>query len=182
MGRKAIVTTGLLALGAALGSCGPQVPPHLERIEHLEQHLSGLHLKAGSGFFREAIFVYDDGRSNSEPSPDTRVGTIHVMLVRSNGEKPLDYFLLSIRDTELHGNDGDVDKVVLYRVNEEGEEDWNCELWRHEVPDGGLLKRLDKHYERSTKAAYLALTEGETNYSTALGEGEWHKLSMLCGR
>lgn len=180
--KKAVL--GLLAVGGLAAICsGSNVPPHLERIEYLEQHLTGLYLKVDSGFFKEGIFVYDDGISTSEgePSPDTRMGTIYVMLVRSNGKKPLDYYLLSVRDTPLHGNDGDVDKAVIYRINDEGGEDWSCELWRHEIPDEGLLKRLDKHYERSTEAAYLALTEGEKGYSTIIGEGEWHKLSELCG-
>ncbi len=184
-GRSLAAVAGLLALGSALGACGPQVPPHLERIEYLERHLGSRMVDVESNFFTKAIFAYDDGRGNAEDaSPETRIGTIYVMLVRSNGEKPLDYYLLSVRDTELHGNDGDVDKVVLYRINEEGGEDWNCELWRYEIPDEGLLKRLDKHYERSTRAAYLALTEGdggEKSYSTSVGEGEWHKLSTLCG-
>lgn len=175
---------GLLAAGGLAAMCsGSNVPPHLERIEYLERHLGSRMVDVESNFFTKAIFAYDDGRGNAEDaSPETRIGTIYVMLIRSNGEKPLDYYLLSVRDTELHGNDGDVDKVVLYRIDDEGGEDWNCELWRYEIPDEGLLKRLDKHYERSTEAAYLALTEGEDSYRTVIGEGEWHKLSTLCGR
>lgn len=175
---------GLLAVGGLAAMCsGPKVPPHLERIEYLEQHLTGLYMKVNSRFYNDALFVYDDGRSTSEgePSPDTRMGTIYVMLVRSNGKKPLDYYMLSVRDTPLHGNDGDVDKAVIYRINDRGGEDWSCDLWRHEIPDEDLLNRLDRHYERSTEAAYLAITEGKDSYRPIIGVGEWHKLSELCG-
>ena len=198
---------GLLAIGGLAAMCsGSKVPPHLERIEYFEEHLSILRMDVRSRYFEEVIFVYDNGRGMAEEvspeakrsthvmleknnkekplddvSPETRHGTIYVMLEKNNKEKPLDFYLLSVRDTELLGHDGDVDQIVLYRYNEESGEDWNCKLWRHEVPDKGLIKKLDRHYELSTKWGYLALTEGGDDYITVIGEGEWHKLSEFCG-
>lgn len=177
------IAAGVLLLGGLAAMCtGSGVPPHLERIEYLEEHLVGKTMKVNSRYFGNAIFVYDDGRGLADDaSPETRAGTIYVMLERSNSKKPLDYYLLSVRDTDLHGNDGDVDMVVLVRYDGRTDERWSCDLQRSEIPDEKLLEDLDRHYELSTEAVYLALTEGKESYRTIIGEGEWHKLSELCG-
>ncbi len=185
MKKRIIAATGLIGLGILCSGCDAprdDIPAHIERIEYLEDNLDAKMIDVDSEFFGDVIFSYDDGRGYVEDvSPETRRGTLYTMLQRSNGKKPLDYYLLSVRDTELFGHDGDVDQVVLIRYNAKTEEEWNCKLWRYEITDDELVETLDEHYELSTEAAYLALTEGKESYRTIVGKAEWKQLAELCG-
>ncbi|MBS3164246.1 hypothetical protein J4439_02335 [Candidatus Woesearchaeota archaeon] len=146
-----------------------QIPGHRERIAYLERHLLGQSMEY-SPYFEKAIAFTEDPRSQ------TQHVTLGVMVTKLLGNHPFRFRLLSIRDIPP-GNDGTVDTVVLFDIN--GDDELRCTLWAEDLPEG-LQATLNEHYENSTEATYLALTEGKKGYSSVIGEREFLALRDLC--
>lgn len=163
MGRKAIVAAGLLALGAALGGCGLQVPPHEVRIEYLRRELypdRSINFIAPSYFNMmniNAVDGWDLSVSYLRPRPTS---------------------LRMITGLDRDGtNDGTFDDLLVLEVTLKGKR--GCELERSDLPED-LRKKVDEQYERSTEAGYIARALHRKAFRGVLDKDDFEELLGLC--
>lgn len=163
MGRKAIAAAGLLAVGAAFGSCGPKVPPHEVRIEYLRREL---YPDRSINFI--ALSYFNMMNMNAVDGWDLSVSYL----------KPRPTSLSMIAGLDRDGtNDGTFDDLLVLEVTLKDKR--GCELQRSDLPEG-LRGRVDNEYERSTEAGYIALAQHRKVFRGALDKGDFEELLGLC--
>ncbi len=163
MGRKAIAAAGLLALGAALGSCGQQVPPHEVRIEYFRREL------------------YPDKSADVMASP-----YFSLMNISAVDGWDLSFSYLRPRPTSLHmlagldrdeTRDGVFDEVLVLEITLKGKR--GCELQRSDLPEH-LQEKMDEQYERSTEAGYISRVFKRGVFRGVVDKGDFDELLGLC--
>lgn len=163
MGRKAIVATGLLALGAALGGCGPQVPPHEVRVEYLRREL----YPDGSIDFI-ALSYFNMMNINAVDGWDLSFSYL----------KPKPTSLRMITGLDRDGtNDGTFDDLLVLEVTLKGKR--GCELDRSDLPED-LRGKVDEQYELSTEAGYIARALHRKAFRGVLDKDDFEELLGLC--
>lgn len=164
MGKKTITIAGLLALGAtALGACGPQVPPHEVRIEYLRREL------------------YPNGSFNVMASPYFNLMNIGVvdgwdLSISYLRPRPTSLNLLAGLDRD-ETSDGIFDDVLVLEITLKGKR--GCELQRSDLAEH-LQKKMDKQYERSTEAGYVARAFKRGEFRGVVEKVDFEELLGLC--
>lgn len=157
------MATGLLALGAALGGCGPQVPPHEVRIEYLRREL------------------YPDKSTDVMASP-----YFNLMNISAVGGWDLSFSYLRPRPTYIHmlagldrdeTRDGVFDEVLVLEITLKGKR--GCELQRSDLPEH-LQEKMDEQYERSTEAGYISRVFRRGVFRGVVDKDDFDELLALC--